>query len=44
MEYPFPLREGRPVFLRLPMDLKLAEVSRLTAYLKTLAVDSAEIV
>jgi hypothetical protein len=40
VEYPFPLREGRPVYLRLPMDLKLAEVARLNNYLKTLAVDS----
>jgi hypothetical protein len=40
VEYPFPLREGRPVYLRLPMDLKMAEVKRLTAYLNTLAVDA----
>jgi hypothetical protein len=42
VEYPFPLREGRPVYLRLPMDLKIAEVKRLTAYLNTLAVDAGE--
>jgi hypothetical protein len=42
VEYPFPLREGRLAYLRLPMDLKLTEVQRLTAYLKTLAVDAVE--
>lgn len=40
VEYPFPLREGRFAYLRLPVDLRLAEVKRLTAYLTTLAVDS----
>ena len=40
VEYPFPLREGRFAYLRLPADLKLAEVKRLTAYLQTLAVDA----
>ena len=40
VEYPFPLREGRPVYLRLPMDLKMAEVKRLVSYLNTLAVDA----
>jgi hypothetical protein len=39
VEYPFPLREGRLAYLRLPVDLKLAEVKRLTAYLNTLVVD-----
>src|SRR5437879_4202036 len=39
LTYPFPLREGRIAQLRLPADLKMAEVRRLTAYLKTLAVD-----
>ena len=37
--YPFPLREGRIAQLRLPVDLKMTEVRRLTAYLTTLAVD-----
>ena len=40
VEYPFPLREGRLAYLRLPMDLKIAEVKRLSAYLNTLAVDA----
>lgn len=41
VEYPFPLREGRLAYLKLPVDLKQAEVKRLTAYLNTLAVDEA---
>ncbi len=40
VEYPFPLRQGRLAYLKLPTDLTLAEVKRLTAYLATLAVDS----
>jgi hypothetical protein len=40
VEYPFPLREGRLAFLKLPIDLKAAEVRRLTAYLNTLAIDN----
>jgi hypothetical protein len=40
VEYPFPLREGRLAYLKLPVDLKQAEVKRLTAYLNTLAVDA----
>jgi hypothetical protein len=39
VEYPFPLRDGRLAYLRLPVDLKFAEVKRLTAFLNTLAVD-----
>lgn len=39
VEYPFPLREGRLAYLKLPIDLKIAEVKRLTAYLNTLALD-----
>jgi len=39
VDYPFPLREGRIAYLRLPVDLKLTEVKRLNAYLTTLAVD-----
>jgi len=42
VEYPFPLREGRLAYLRLPMDLKMAEVKRLVSYLNTLAVDAGE--
>jgi hypothetical protein len=40
VEYPFPLREGRFAYLRLPADLKLADVKRLTGFLNTLADDS----
>jgi hypothetical protein len=40
VEYPFPLREGRLAYLKLPVDLKIAEVKRLSAYLNTLAVDA----
>ena len=40
VEYPFPLREGRFAYLRLPSDLRISDVKRLTAYLNTLAVDS----
>jgi hypothetical protein len=40
VEYPFPLREGRFAYLRLPADLKMADVKRLTAYLNTLADDA----
>ncbi len=39
VEYPFPLREGRLAYLKLPVDLKAAEVKRLAAHLNTLAVD-----
>jgi hypothetical protein len=39
VEYPFPLREGLFAYLKLPADLKKAEVKRLVAYLDTLAVD-----
>jgi hypothetical protein len=42
VEYPFPLREGRFAYLRLPADLKMVDVRRLTAYLNTLA-DDAEV-
>jgi hypothetical protein len=40
VEYPFPLRAGKLGYLRLPADLRMAEVRRLSAYLATLAVDS----
>jgi len=40
VEYPFPLREGRFAYLRLPVDLSKADVQRLTAYLNTLVMDS----
>lgn len=39
MDYPFPLPGNRIALLRLPGDLKLAEVQRLNAFLTTLAVD-----
>lgn len=40
VDYPFPLREGRFAYLRLPADLRVAEVRRLAAYLNTLAIDA----
>lgn len=43
VEYPFPLREGRFAYLRLPADLKAADVKRLTIYLNALASDDAEL-
>ena len=39
IEYPFPLREGRFAYLRLPTDFTVADVKRLTAFLNTLALD-----
>ena len=41
VEYPFPLREGRFAYLKLPADLSVADVKRLTAYLTTLVLDDA---
>lgn len=41
MEYPFPLREGCVVRLKLPMDLKTSEVDRLGAFMRTIASDFA---
>jgi|SRR5579872_270681 len=40
IEYPFPLREGQLAYLKLPTNLKLIDVKRLTIYLNSLAVDS----
>jgi hypothetical protein len=39
VDYPFPLREGRFAYLKLPADLTAADVKRLTAYLNTLALE-----
>jgi hypothetical protein len=39
VDYPYPLREGKIARLRLPSDLKMVEVRRLTAFMSTLAVD-----
>jgi hypothetical protein len=41
IDYPFPLRAGRPVYLRLPADLTAPEVKRLTTFLNSLAIDDA---
>jgi hypothetical protein len=41
VEYPFPLRENCIVRLKLPSDLKVAEVERLAAFIRTLALDFA---
>ena len=40
MDYPFPLREGCVVRLRLPTDLRTSEVERLTSFMRTLVVES----
>jgi hypothetical protein len=40
VEYPFPLREGRFAYLRLPVDLTATDVQRLTKYLNTLVMDT----
>jgi hypothetical protein len=39
IDYPFPLRAGRPAYLRLPADLTAAEVKRLTTFLNSLVVE-----
>jgi hypothetical protein len=39
VDYPYPLGGGRLARLRLPADLKLADVKRLYAFMKTLASD-----
>jgi hypothetical protein len=39
VDYPFPLREGRFAYLKLPVDLTAADVKRLTAYLNTLVIE-----
>ena len=39
IEFPFPLRGGRVARLRLPADLKMEDVRRLTAFIRALAVD-----
>ena len=41
MDYPFPLREACVVRLRLPADLKVSEVERLAAFMRTLTADFA---
>ena len=38
VDYPFPLRDNCIVRLRLPADLKIADVERLTAFMKTLTL------
>jgi hypothetical protein len=40
VDYPFPLRDGRIVRLQLPIDLKAADVTRLTAFLNSLVIDA----
>ena len=39
VDYPFPLREDTVISLRLPKDLRLSEVKRITAFMKLLTVD-----
>ncbi|MCL5996135.1 MAG: hypothetical protein M1546_08770 [Chloroflexi bacterium] len=40
IDYPFPLRDACIVRLRLPADLKTAEVERLTLFMRSVAVDA----
>ena len=42
VDFPFPLRQGVVVHLRLPIDLKRAEVKRINAYLTTLATHTPD--
>mgnify|MGYP001296041567 CR=1 FL=1 len=44
MDYPFPLRDGCIVRLRLPADLKVSEVERLAAFMRTVAIDFGALV
>jgi len=39
VEYPYPLRDNCIVCLKLPSDLKIADVERLAAFMQTLALD-----
>jgi hypothetical protein len=39
MDYPFPLRDGCIVRLKLPTDLKTSEVERLATFMRTLTID-----
>jgi hypothetical protein len=41
VEYPYPLRENCIVRMKLPIDLKMAEIERLIAFLRTLVIDSS---
>ena len=40
IDYPFPLRDTCIVRLRLPADLKTAEVERLNTFMRSLAVEA----
>ncbi len=42
VEYPFQLRRGQFVYLRLPTDLTQADVERLRLFLATLVMAAAE--
>lgn len=39
VDYPFPLREGRFAYLRLPVDLTATDVRRLNTYLNSLVIE-----
>ncbi|RJP47829.1 MAG: hypothetical protein C4583_15875 [Anaerolineaceae bacterium] len=39
VDYPFPLREGCIVRLKLPVDLKAAEVERLTNFMRSIVLE-----
>jgi hypothetical protein len=40
VDYPYPLRDNCIIRLKLPIDLKTADIDRLVSFLRTLAVDS----
>lgn len=37
IEFPFPLRKHRPIYMKLPIDLTENEVEKIYKYLKTLS-------
>jgi len=40
VDYPYPLRENCIVRIKLPIDLRISDVDRLSSFLRTLVVDS----
>jgi hypothetical protein len=40
MDYPYPLRENCIVRMKLPVDLKMVDIDRLIAFLRTLVIDT----
>ena len=39
IEYPFPLREGQQIYIKLPENLSLKEVKIISNFLETLVID-----